>query len=92
MKIVGSLIGWLLVISLLLLSLIFVDFLALHDIHQDYVSTTVLEYLQINISDELPGWTSAELEWGWIRVSLLLKTILIVVIIISLLKAAKKLR
>ncbi len=92
MKIVSSLIGWLLVISLLLLSLIFVDYLALHDIHQDYVSTTVLEYLQINISDELPDWTSAELEWGWVRISLLLKTILVVVIIISLAKVAKKLR
>jgi hypothetical protein len=92
MKIVSSLIGWLLVISLLLLSFTFVDFLALHDIHQDYVSTYVLEYLQINISDELPGWTSTELEWGWIRISLLLKTILIVVIIISLVKVAKKLK
>ena len=91
MKIFSSLIGWAIVISLLLLSLTFVDFLALADIHKDYISTEVLEYLQLDISKELPGWTSTELEWGWIRISLLIKTTLIIFIIISLVKVAKKL-
>ncbi len=90
MKIFGSLIGWAIIISMLLLSLTFVDFLALSDIHQDYVSSKVLQYLHIDIANELPGWTSTQLEWGWIRLSIFIKTILIVAIIISLIKVAKK--
>ncbi len=91
MKLFNSLLGWTILISLLLLSLTFVDFLALADIHQDYVSTKVLKYLHMNISDELPVWTSTKLEWAWIRISLLIRVVLIVGVIIAMIKVSKKL-
>jgi len=90
MKFFGSLIGWAIIISLLLLSLTFVDMLALADIHQDYVSGSVLETFQLDVTNELPSWTSTNLEWGWIRISLLIKSILIIIVIVALIKAAKK--
>lgn len=91
MKIFGSLIGWAIVLSLLLLSLTFVDFLALADIHKDYVSRNVLELLSTDISNELPDWTSAKFEWAWIRISLIVKTVIVIVVLVALVKAAKKL-
>ena len=91
MKYTSSLLGWGILISLLLLSITFVDILALADIHQDYISANVLELLQLEISHELPDWTSTSLEWAWIRISLIVKTILIIVIIVSLIRVSKKL-
>ena len=92
MKSTSSLLGWGILISLLLLSITFVDILALADIYQDYISTNVLELLQLDISDELPDWTSTSLEWAWIRIGLVVRTFLIIVIIVSLIRISKKLK
>jgi len=45
------------------------DFLALHDIRSEYVSTHILEDLNITLSEELPDWTATKGEWGVVRVS-----------------------
>lgn len=45
------------------------DFLALHDIRNEYVSTSVLESLGITLSGDLPEWTSTKGEWGIVRIS-----------------------
>jgi len=63
MKRLDTLLGWSLVICIILLFLTLGDFLALHDIRQDYVSTNILADLQVKLSKELPEWTSTKAEW-----------------------------
>jgi hypothetical protein len=53
------------------------DFLSLHDIKADYVSKSVLSYLQVETSKSLPAWTDTSLEWTSIRISYALRTVLI---------------
>ncbi len=43
------------------------EFLALQDIFHEYVSTRVLEKLDITLSGDLPDWTSTRGEWGVVR-------------------------
>jgi hypothetical protein len=45
----------------------------LQDISHEYVSTRVLEKLDITLSDDLPDWTSTRGEWGVVRVSYLFR-------------------
>ena len=49
------------------------EFLALQDIHHEYVSTSVLEKLEITLSGDLPDWTSTKGEWGIVRISYLFR-------------------
>ncbi len=49
------------------------DFLALHDIKNEYVSPRVLESLDITLSDDLPEWTSTQGEWQVVRISYLFR-------------------
>lgn len=51
------------------------DFLALHDIRNEYVSTQILENLGITLSNELPEWTSTQGEWEIVRLSYLFRTV-----------------
>jgi hypothetical protein len=64
-------------ITLLSCVLVFIltilDFAALHDIKQDYISRYILNYLKINISNDLPNWTSTEGEWHVVSLSLYLR-------------------
>lgn len=92
MKHKGSSIIWLIILSLFLLSLTFVDFLALADIHQDYVSTKVLESEQIDIVNLLPDWSSTPIEWAYVRISLFLKAVISIGIIVVLVRFSKKLK
>ena len=61
-------------ITLLFCILVFMftilDFAALHDIKQDYVSQYILDYLKINTSKDLPDWTGTEGEWQVVSFSL----------------------
>ena len=66
------------VITVLLIICTFDDFLSLHDIKNDYVSKPVLEYLSIETSNALPTWTNTTLEWTSIKISYLLRTVLII--------------
>jgi hypothetical protein len=47
----------------------FSDFLALHDIKNDYVSARILERLNITLSEDLPEWTATKGEWTIVRIS-----------------------
>ena len=64
-------------ITILFCILVFIftifDFMALHDIKQDYVSGYILNYLEINLSNDLPDWTSAEGEWRVVSFSFYLR-------------------
>jgi hypothetical protein len=45
------------------------DFLALHDIGNDYVSKDILSYLDVSLSKELPAWTATRGEWRLVELS-----------------------
>lgn len=92
MKKPNRIIGLAFLLSLLVLSLIFGDFLALSDISNDYVSTKVLDLIQVDISDKLPDWSATELEWGFLKISMILKLVSMVVIIVALAKVVRMLR
>ena len=49
------------------------EFLALHDIHNEYVSTRILERLEIGLSKDLPEWTSTKGEWVVVRIGYLFR-------------------
>jgi hypothetical protein len=57
----------------LVLILTILDFAALHDIKQDYVSEYILNYLDVSLSEELPEWTSTKGEWHLVTLSLYLR-------------------
>jgi hypothetical protein len=63
------LVGFVLLASLLMLALTLGEFLALHDIRQDYVSKEIIDSLGVNLSSELPGWTSTAGEWALVQFS-----------------------
>ena len=92
MKIKDSIIGWALVLSLITILLLIGDFLALHDIRQDYVSSEVIEAVQADSSNNLPDWASTKLEWTFVRISLLLKIIFAPIIVIALAKTVRRLK
>lgn len=62
------------IITLLFCVMVFMftilDFLALHDIKQDYVSQHILNKLEISLNKDLPSWTSTEGEWQTVLFSL----------------------
>ena len=49
------------------------EFLALHDIHNEYVSTRILERQDIELSKDLPAWTATKGEWMIVRISYLFR-------------------
>jgi len=69
-------------ITLLLAGVVFIltlfDFAALHDIKKDYVSQSILHYLNISLSGDLPSWTAASGEWQVVTISYYLRFIFLV--------------
>ncbi|OFX58355.1 MAG: hypothetical protein A2066_14645 [Bacteroidetes bacterium GWB2_41_8] len=65
------------------------DFLALHDIHNDYVSTSVIDRFSPAASSALPEWTKTSGEWSLIRFSFAVK-LLITVLTIPVVRALRK--
>lgn len=92
MKRIETLLGWSLVLCIILLFLTLGDFLSLHDIKQDYVSTDILADLQVKLSKELPEWTSTKAEWFVANVSFFLKFVFAIFAIITLSKSIRKLK
>lgn len=84
MKIIYGLAGFTLVASLFVLALTLGDFLALHDIRQEYVSAEVLESLGISVSDELPDWTATAGEWALVQFSYLARSAFLILNAITL--------
>ena len=92
MKRLETLLGWSLVLCIILLFLTLGDFLSLHDIRQDYVSTDILADLQVKLSKELPEWTSTKAEWFVANTSFFLKSVFTIFVIITLSKSIRKLK
>ena len=72
------------IFGLLVMVLTILDFAALHDIRQDYVSPHVLEHLEIDIAGDLPHWTATQGEWQAVSLSFLLRSIFLVLNIMVL--------
>ena len=49
------------------------DFMALHDIRNDYVSQQVMAQYASTASASLPGWTNAPMEWSILKFSFITK-------------------
>ncbi|MBE9510314.1 MAG: hypothetical protein IMY71_05505 [Bacteroidetes bacterium] len=92
MKRLETLLVWSLVLCIILLFLTLGDFLSLHNIKQDYVSTDILADLQVKLSKELPEWTSTKAEWFVANVSFFLKSVFTIFAIITLSKSVRKLK
>jgi len=67
-----------LLINILVLALTFGDFLALHDIKNDYVSSNVLDEFDINMTS-LPQWTTTEGEWDLVTISFVARLLFLLV-------------
>jgi hypothetical protein len=81
-----------LIISLLLLVVTAVDFLALTDISHDYVSARVFESLRLPPPAGLPEWTATEGEWLAVSISVYSRLALLTVNTLALALCAKALR
>lgn len=68
------------------------EFLALHDIKSEYVSTRILERLNITLSEDLPEWTSTQGEWGVVRISYLFRFVFFIFCAIMLFELVNRLR
>lgn len=70
--------------SLFVLALTLGDFLALHDIRNEYVSEEILNALSVSLSDELPDWTATAAEWTLVQFSYLARSAFLVLNVITL--------
>lgn len=66
------------------------DFLALHDIHRDFIGTEVVKLLDVAIGQDLPAWTAAEGEWGIVRVGYLFRFVFFILCAALLAKILKR--
>ena len=89
MKKKTSFLGWSILFSILILLLIFGDFLAYHDIANDYVSQEVLDAYEVTVPANWPDWASTRGEWALVQISMVLKTIFIILIIFFLSKSVR---
>ena len=74
--------------NLLVFTLTVGDFLALHDISKDYISSERLEAL--GISAALPAWTAAEGEWQIVTISFIARFLFLSLNILLLWTLLKK--
>lgn len=73
MKTTSALTKILLGLIMVLLMCLFLDFLALHDIRNDYVSAPVINRFMPATTSVLPEWTKTSGEWSLIRFSFVIK-------------------
>jgi hypothetical protein len=92
MKRIDTLLKFVLLVAILLCMLTVLDYLALHDIHKDYVSQFVLNSLNVELSKPLPAWTNTELEWNIITINYLLKILMAVINIVLVVVVMKTVR
>ncbi|MGD2058982.1 MAG: hypothetical protein PVI04_09655 [Anaerolineales bacterium] len=55
------------------------DFLALHDVQQDYVSPEALHALELDLAGALPYWTATTGEWSMLTISIYSRFVLLIV-------------
>lgn len=53
--------------------LLVLDFAALHDINREYISSSILESLNVTLSKKVPDWTGNSGEWQYLNFSLVLR-------------------
>ncbi len=58
------------------------DFAALHDIYNDYLSKRVLESLEFGGVNEVPAWTETPGEWSLLKFSLTFKLFAILALLV----------
>jgi hypothetical protein len=73
-----------LMICIALIALTLLDFASLHDIKRDYISRSVVEYLDIQQTSELPEWTTTPGEWQIVTISLCLRSFFFILIAVIL--------
>jgi len=56
-----------LILCILVFLLTITDFMALHDIRNDYVSKKAIEHFEIANSGDLPDWTNTPMEWQLVK-------------------------
>jgi len=78
MKESGILLKSMLLLNLLIFLLTIADFLALHDIHNDYISAEMLDLHQITTSVALPAWTATQGEWQTVSISFWARAVFLV--------------
>jgi hypothetical protein len=76
--------GVTLVATLVVVTLTLGDFLALHDIRNEYVSADILKSLGVNLSGDLPDWTATAGEWRLVQVSYLARAAFLILNAITL--------
>lgn len=84
MKKIVFLAAFTLVATVAILVLTLGDFLALTDIHNEYVSAAILERLNVDLSSELPDWTGTAGEWAMVQFSYLARSAFLVLNFITL--------
>lgn len=67
-----------LILSVFVFMLTLMDFAALHDINKDYVSQSILDYLKIDTSQNLPEWTNTKGEWQVVTFSFIIRFLFLV--------------
>jgi hypothetical protein len=72
------------ILGLIVLILTIGEFLALHDISQDYVSKDVIKSLGTSLNLRLPDWSETRLEWTLVQISLLSRLVFLVLIAFTL--------
>jgi len=92
MKTTSALTKILLGLIMVLLTCLFLDFLALHDIRNDYVSNSVIDRFSPSTLSVLPEWSGTLGEWAIVQTSFLIKLIVAVITMIVLWTLQRKIR
>jgi hypothetical protein len=81
-----------LILAISLIACLFFDFLALHDIYNDYASKAVITRFSPGMADAFPTWTNTRGEWNLLDISYIVKIIVAVLLVIVSLPAIKNKR
>ncbi len=79
-----------LIFCIIVLLMTLIDMAAYHDIAKDYVSTSVLDSLDITLSGDLPDWTATKGEWDLVNVSWLSRILFFILNIVVLSRCLNK--
>jgi hypothetical protein len=58
------------------------DFAALHDINNEYISKNILKTLNVQLSKEVPAWTENKGEWDYLSISFIIKAVAYAVLLV----------
>lgn len=81
-----------LIFCVIVLLMTLFDMAAYHDIAKDFVSTSVLDSLDITLSGDLPDWTATKGEWDLVNISWLSRILFFILNIIVLSRCLNKMK